>query len=89
MLIKEKMPVTFVLMLREKPELQGDSAVSGNACIRWGVEGKAKVDVEEIRIEDSRLAGSYPGSLWRLSWETEAACHHRFVLTIAPCGEEK
>ena len=88
-LIKEKMPVTFVLMLREKPELQGDSAVSGNACIRWGVEGKAKVDVEEIRIEDSRLAGSYPGSLWRLSWETEAACHHRFVLTIAPCGEEK
>ena len=88
-LIKEKMPVTFVLMLREKPELQGDSAVSGNACIRWGVEGKAKVDVEEIRIEDSRLARSYPGSLWRLSWETEAACHHRFVLTIAPCGEEK
>ena len=86
--IKEKVPVTFVLMLREKPEIQGNQAVSGNACIRWTLQEHVKVDVEEIRIEDARLARSYPGSLWRLSWVSEADYTHRFGLIISPRTED-
>ena len=86
--IKEKVPVTFVLMLRDKPEIQENQAVSGNTCIRWTLQEHVKVDVEEIRIEDARLARSYPGSLWRLSWVSEANYTHRFGLIISPRSED-
>ena len=71
-----------------KPEIQENQAVSGNACIRWTLQEHVKVDVEEIRIEDARLARSYPGSLWRLSWVSEADYTHRFGLIISPRSED-
>ena len=80
----EDRPVTFVLIVREKPETDGNLLMAGNACIEWETDTPAAVGIEEIPVEDARLAKSYPGSLWRIAWTCEPAQKHTFTMMLKP-----
>ena len=67
-------PVTWVFMLREKPEIDGTTVRTGHVCMN--VPQGMRVQAEEIVIEDVRMAKNYPGSLWRLTCEDAAAQRH-------------
>lgn len=64
-------PVTWVFMLRHEPLLTAD----GNGCIlrdqrmtlHWAANVPLTVGVEAIPVDDTRMAKSYPGQLWRLT----------------------
>ena len=68
------LPVTEVLMLRHRPEIVGSSVVSG--AIRIVPAFDAAIGVEEIPVDDPRMAKNYPGSLWRVAFtDAPALCH--------------
>ena len=63
--------VSWVLMLRNRPDLSGYCLTAGNLLIRWP-EGLIP-EAEEIPVTDSRMARSFPGSLWRVILRAEPA----------------
>ena len=72
-------PVTWVFMLRNKPELEPGLIHMGPVSME--LEEDLTPTVEEIPITDTRMAGSYPGSLWRLTLTAKPdVCHHRVFL---------
>ena len=72
-------PVTWVFMLRNKPELEPGRIHMGPVSME--LEEDLTPAVEEIPITDTRMAGSYPGSLWRLTLTAKPdVCHHRVFL---------
>lgn len=86
--LEEDREVCFPVILREKPVEDGDGLLSGGMRLTWTSDGPVHMAVEEIRVEDARLANSYPGSLWKLSWTSEPAQKHTFCLTMTPCSEK-
>ncbi len=75
-------PVTWVFLLRDRPERCADGLRFGKArlCMDAGME----VQVEEIPVEDARMARSFPGSLWRATLTAAPARTHRHVFCIMP-----
>ena len=72
-------PVTWVFMLRNKPELAPGRINMGPVFME--LEEGLTPAVEEIPITDTRMAGSYPGSLWRLTLTAKPdVSHHRVFL---------
>ena len=69
-------PVTWVFMLRDRPELSPGSASFGG--LRLSHDSTLLQRVEEIPVTDPRMAGNFPGSVWRLALEAPAGrLHHR------------
>lgn len=79
--LKQPEAVTWVFMLRHKPQLQMGSAVTNTVQMTFDPDLKASV--EEIRVEDPRMAGSFPGSLWRLMLTAEPAVQHTQQFRVA------
>lgn len=73
--LTESRPVTWVLMLRHKPEQRepGYWLTGGLGMI---VDQDMAITVEEIPVTDARMAGSFPGSLWRMTLTAPAAKAH-------------
>ena len=69
-------PVTWVFMLRDRPELSPESASFGGLLLSH--DSTLLQRVEEIPVTDPRMAGNFPGSVWRLALEAPAGrLHHR------------
>lgn len=64
-------PVVWVFMLRHAPAIASGQAVFGS--LRMDIPAGLTWRVEEIQVEDPRMARSFPGSLWRLLLTAEAA----------------
>lgn len=73
-------PVTFVFMLRNKPEIRGSQVFCGS--IRMEFLGYNDIEAEEIPVTDPRMAKSFEGSLWRLLVRTGARKTHTLLTTI-------
>lgn len=72
--LTEAKPVTWVFMLREKPELEPGSIHTGKVTMM--IDSDMIPAVQEIPITDPRMAGSFPGSLWRLSLTVQPNTRH-------------
>ena len=79
--LREEKEITWVLLLREKPEIREGLAEAGRLAIRYPAELKAAA--EERPVTDPRMARSWPGSLWRLTLTGEKTERFRmdFVFT--------
>ena len=73
--------VTEVFLLRNKPEAVDGDVLAGR--IRLSPDRPMDVGIEEIRIDDPRMARSFPGSLWRVVFTANIACEHRLGFEIA------
>ena len=62
--LEQPQEVQWVFMLRHQPEITGDGVRSGKVTI--APDAPMDVKVEEIPIEDRRMARQFPGSLWRV-----------------------
>ena len=87
-LLGEEKPVTWVFMLRQKPSIepQGCLFAGEDHMLRlaWGEDAGLTTAVEEIPVTDARMAGTYPGSLWRLTLTAPARREHRAEFFIEP-----
>ena len=73
--LRASRPVTWVFLLREKPELHENAAAFSGLRMRF--DSSLSAAVEEIPVTDPRMARNYPGSLWRLTLAAQAAMNHR------------
>ena len=72
--------VTEVFLLRNRPEVEGGDVCAGR--IRISPDRPMDVEIEEIRIDDPRMARNFPGSLWRVSFSAPEAQEHRMRFAI-------
>ena len=76
--LKAAKPVTWVFMLRHEPELASGQPwcrlAGQDFCIRW--DAALTAAAEPVEISDARMAGSYPGRLWRLMLTAAPDIHH-------------
>ena len=77
--------VTEVLLLRHKPGIAGAAVNSG--AISIVPEAPMEIGIEEIPVVDPRMARSFPGSLWRVTFTAPPTAEHTIRLTIAPGGD--
>ena len=77
---REPAAVTEVLLLRHRPEIEGGAVAAGR--VRIAVELEVAVQIEEIPIDDPRMAKSFPGSLWRLAFTAPAAKERTIRMTV-------
>ena len=68
-------PISWVLMLRHAPVFAPGGFTSGP--LRAEYDPALAAQAEEIIIADSRMARSFPGSLWRVTLTAPAARRHR------------
>ena len=75
-------PVEWHFMLRNKPVIREGVVLAGK--IRMTADPGMEISAEEIPVEDTRMARSFPGSLWRLTVKDAAGREHRgeFVFTV-------
>lgn len=72
--LQQPQDACWVFMLREEPTLE-----PGTACftgVRMLFDPQLTAAVEEIQVTDPRMAGNYPGSLWRLTLTAEPSARH-------------
>ena len=62
--LHQPVPVTWVFMLREKPEISENTVISGTITMVF--PAALTPSIEEIPVTDPRMARSFPGSLWRV-----------------------
>jgi hypothetical protein len=76
-------PVTWVFMLRHKPEIHpGGCTLASGFHIRW--DEALTAAAEPIDITDGRMKNNYPGTLWRLTLTAAPAREHRVHITMQP-----
>ena len=82
--LEKEQPVTFVFMLRHQPTLEHGRAHFGKLGMAF--DPSLDVHVEEIHVTDERMAGNFPGSVWRMTMTSrKAKVHHKkFVVRKAP-----
>jgi len=73
-------PVTWVFMLRHKPATATGRADAGQITLRFPEE--LETAVEEIPMADTRMAGIWHESLWRLTLHGKAARERRAVFSV-------
>ncbi|MDD3334801.1 MAG: heparinase II/III family protein [Eubacteriales bacterium] len=69
--LTEPKPITWVWMLRSKPECHQNEWFFGK--LKLTVSPSLSAELEEIPVEDARMSQNFPGSLWRLSFTAPAA----------------
>ena len=82
--LEKEQPVTFVFMLRHQPTLEHGRAHFGKLGMAF--DPSLDVHVEEIHVTDERMAGNFPGSVWRMTMTSGGAkeYHQKFVVRKAP-----
>ena len=82
--LEKEQPVTFVFMLRHQPTLEHGRAHFGKLGMAF--DPSLDVHVEEIHVTDERMAGNFPGSVWRMTMTSgKTLKHHQiFALTRTP-----
>lgn len=78
--LEREMAVSWVFMLRDEPVVQQGNVMMDGMSLRWDLghgSSPLTAEVEPIEITDSRMAKSYPGTLWRLVLTAPAATFHR------------
>ena len=78
--LAEEKEITWVLMLRHEPKLSEGRAVAGAVSIAF--DPKLTACAAEMPVTDTRMARSFPGSLWRLTLSAPAACRHEMTMMI-------
>jgi hypothetical protein len=73
--------VTEVFLLRNRPVIEGGDVCAGR--IRIAPDRPMDVGIEEIHVTDTRMARSYPGSLWRVCFTTRESCDIRLRFEIS------
>ena len=80
--------ITWIFMLREQPCIGHGKAAAGRFVLEYPEDCDA--EAEEIRVEDTRMARNWPGSLWRLKIRCPKAKTFRGEFTLrAAAPEEK
>lgn len=79
--LEEARPVTEVFLLRNRPVIEGGDVCAGR--IRIAPDRPMEVGIEEIPVTDTRMARSYPGSLWRVCFTTRESCDIRLRFEIS------
>ena len=64
-------PVTWVFMFRNQPRSDGENLAAGSVSL--AIPDGYRCEIEEIPVTDTRMARSYPGSLWRVRLTAPAA----------------
>ena len=59
-----------------------------SGAIRVEYDEAMAVEVEEIPVDDPRMARNYPGSLWRVAFTAPAARQHRIDIRIERARNE-
>lgn len=79
--LRDDQPVTWVFMLRNKPEIGQGELIAGK--LRLAYDHELRAQVEELPITDSRMSKSFPGSLWRVLLTGESNRQHvcQFVVS--------
>ena len=72
-------PVTWVFMLRQKPELESGALAAAGMRLEFSPQLTAAC--EEIPVTDARMAANFPGSLWRVTLAAPSDSLHqqRFI----------
>lgn len=87
-LLEEEKAVTWVFMLRQKPSIEPQGCLFAGEdhmlWLAWGEDAGLTAAVEEIPVTDARMAGTYPGSLWRLTLTAPPRREHRAEFLIEP-----
>ena len=78
--LTEPQPFTEVFMLRNRPVWRDGALVSGAIALK--PETPMALAVKEIRVEDPRMARSFPGSLWRSTLTADPARTHHVTIQI-------
>ena len=78
--LEEAQSVTWVFMLRQRPELAPGAVRFGPLVLRHDQALSQKV--QEMPVTDARLARNFPGSLWRLTLSTMPVTAIRKEFTI-------
>lgn len=72
--------VTEVFMLRRRPEIAGSAVLAGG--FRISPAREMAIHTEEIPVEDPRMARSFPGALWRVTFTDAPAEAHDIAFRI-------
>lgn len=78
--LTHEQPVTWVFMLRHKPEVSASQVRTGPIHINFG--GALTAMAEEFEIQDARMARNFPGSVWRLTLTAAPAVQHDICFAI-------
>lgn len=78
--LETEAPVTFVFMLRHRPSIQNGEARFGG--LRMAFDASLDVRIEEIRVTDERMAGNFPGSIWRMTMTSGKALKHHQIFAL-------
>jgi len=78
--LEQEKPVTWVFMLRSRPQMEGGAVRTGALRILHSIQLDAAA--EEIVVTDARMAKNYPGSIWRLTFTAPASKMHDETFTI-------
>ena len=68
-------------MLRHRPSIQNGEARFGG--LRMAFDASLDVRIEEIRVTDERMAGNFPGSVWRMTMTGLKGKKHRQQFRIS------
>ena len=79
-------PVTWVFLLRSRPEWNGRQITAGKMTLKCP-EG-LRFEAEEIRVTDTRMARTWPGSLWRVMLHSDAMKHFRMEFVFSSSNQE-
>ena len=75
--LKEARPVTWVFLFRSRPEKTAGSLRTERLTLR--IPENVRLELEEKKITDTRMARNYPGSLWRVRLTCAAAPLHEMT----------
>ena len=78
--LEKEQPVTFVFMLRHQPTLEHGRAHFGKLGMAF--DPSLDVHVEEIHVTDERMAGNFPGSVWRMTMTSRKAKVHQKKIVV-------
>lgn len=78
--LSECRPVTWVFMMRHRPQIEGFVLTAGSLCMTY--DSELDIQIEEIIVDDPRMARNFPGSLWRVMLTDKAAMEHKREFTI-------
>ena len=76
----EPQTVTWVFMLRNQPVVDGNTVRFGKLAMQF--DNGLAVQAKEMPVDDQRMQRSFPGSLWRLTFETAKAAQHQHTFVI-------
>lgn len=72
--------VTWVFMLRHEPAVERGCIRSGAICLKH--DESLRAETEMIEVTDARMAGSFPGKLWRVKLTSALADMHKFLFVM-------